>query len=118
MGLETLGAAIIVGLTGASSMAAGAAPFAAAVGAAAVAGAGVGIYEIGAAMSKDDNKKSDFATTSGQAAPTPEASLESAQKQADDRRRAVASSGGQTDVTRGGAMLQPTQTQAKTLLGS
>lgn len=50
--------------------------------------------------------------------PTPDAALVEAQAQADQRRKTILATGGQTNVTGGSAILQPGQTSSKTLLGS
>lgn len=52
------------------------------------------------------------------AAPSPEQSLAAAQKAADDKRRTILASGGQTDLTQGLAALSGSSVQKKTLLGS
>jgi len=118
--LVPLGASIITGLTGATSMAVGAAPFAAAVGATAIGAAGYGAYAAGEALMGGGKEKSSTPPVQVQplpTAPTPTSVEESAQALAKKRRKMRALAGGKTLLTSEAPVLGRTG-GGRTLLGS
>lgn len=87
---------------------------AAAVGATAVVGTAAAV---GATLLMGSMQGGTQGTPSTPSVPDPAVAAQKAQEASDARRRSILNAGGNTNITGGGAMIQPGQTQMKTLLG-